>query len=355
MRYVDSNTLSYQLFEFINSGLHNSIQANEPMITDLKTFSTICENPDPALISAIKHLINSFLGSIYPYDSTINKIDIPVSVISMVFAIYNCLAIKDLQKEDEPDHVFEFTQSLIKSIPYSNDLIDALCFHSIVQLASKKNNLLSLKQKQLFSQCINSNSVSKLVLINYLLPVDLCHIAKELIPEWKESEINSNLPQKNDWINDVEKLLDDKHLNRWLIHEWLKLPLCLESCRNTGLVLEALRQKGNHKSFILDFYESCVYYHKNSQTVFDIYGALNTTEKLLSAPGTNKLSRKLNIKGQEYYIQFEPLMKLLNENQNVPNRCQHVHKDIISLILRLQTLDKYIPRKGKNKIVFGPM
>jgi len=352
MHYVNANTLCCELFEFLNSGLQGHIAVNKPMITDDETFLSVYNNPDPNLVSAVKNCINILLESIYPHDSKIDEINFPVTVIGMLFAVYNCLAVKTIQNDDDSDYVFDFTQNIIKSIPPADNTIDWLCYHSIVQLAAKQSLAFSSKQKQLFAQCINSNSLSKLVLIDHFLPYDLYDLASELIPDWKKPYIDSNLKKKGSWINHVEKILDDKYLNRWVIHEWLKLKISLNTCRNTGLILESLRRKGIHNSFILDFYESCVYF-SNDKSIFDIYGALDTTETLLSAPGANKLARKLNLKGHEYYIQFLPLMKMMDDKKSAPCRSKNLNKKIISIIMRLQGFYTYLVKEGEHKTIFG--
>ncbi|KPA18886.1 hypothetical protein MHK_000892 [Candidatus Magnetomorum sp. HK-1] len=354
MHERDVNTLSYELFEFINSGQKGRLDFNTPIIANEQTLSSIYKNPHPDLMASIRQCSNAFIRSIYPYGLHMDQIHIPVAIIGLALCVYNCMALKKTQNEDKPDPAFDFTQALIQTLPTADDLSTALCYHSIINIAAPQSRYFDSLQKHLFTQCINLNALSQMALINISMPYDLYELACELLPEFKKPDMASNEKTNHKWINRIETLLNDTHMYRWIIHQWINLPHCLETSRNTGLVMETIRRRGKHQHFILDFYESCIYYHKKASSAYDLYSALNDTKTLLSSPGANKASRKLNLKGQEYFLQFIPLLEMTIEQKAIPSRSKKLFKEIASIFKGAQNLYKYIPDTGGHKIQFNP-
>jgi len=180
-------------------------------------------------------------------------------------------------------------------------------------------------------------------------------LAEELIPEWHQPDQTGPLITYDQWYTMVHALLNDTYINRWIIHQWLDLPTCVESCRNTGLVLESIRRKGDHTAFILDFYESCLYYHMYHKSSYDLFNILEICESLLTVPGANKATQQLNRKGQAYFLQFIPLLEMTHSHQSIPSRTPHIYSKMRAMGLRSQELYKYIPNASGHQIQFSPL
>jgi hypothetical protein len=350
-----ANTVAYALFSLMTSDPKEYLSVNGAMIPQKKVLESLYNNPPPDLITAIGHCCTTLLTSIYAHHPKGDAPHIPVTIIGLALAVHNCMAIHPKMDQSIIDQSVSFTQALIQSIPRAKDVYTSLCYHAIIRIGERQINHFDPLQKELFIKCVNLNPLSQLLLIHHAIPPPVQSLACELIPEFEKN--HNDCPaqkQDNQWIAQVETLLDDIWIRRWMLHQWINCPQSLESSRNIGLILETLRRHGDYQDFILDFYESCMYYQGINKSSFDLFDALSTCKTYLSTPGASKASRHFNLKGHEYFVLFMPLMELTIENNQIPSRSRHLANEVAALVMASKELYRYMPESGGHAIEFSP-
>ena len=348
------NTFAYELFSFITSDSKEYLAFHRPVIPQKETLEALYNNPPPDLIASISQCRTGMLQSIYPNNPPEPEPQIPVTIIGLAIAVYNCVAVNKKMDKALIEPAVSFTKALIQSIPLAKDIYTSLCYHSIIRICERQIAHFDSLQKDLFIQCINLNPVSQMVFIHLAMPSHVKALACELIPDFEKNSGSCPKIKDAQWIEQVETLLDDTCIYRWIIHQWINLPQSLESSRNIGLILETLRRRGKYEGFILDFYESCLYYQQINPSSYDLFDALNRCKTYLSTPGANKASRHFNIKGHEYFILFIPLLEITIKAGQTPCRSKHLANEMAALVMMSKELYRYMPETGGNAINFSP-
>ncbi len=116
--------------------------------------------------------------------------------------------------------------------------------------------------------------------------------------------------------------LADPAIARWVRNQWLHISETRLSCRNIGLILEALRPKDELYDFILEFYEAYDYFAarhpsgKGPRKRF--WPVLEETENLLRVAGDSEAAIRINRRGNEYFLKFRPLVEIIRQEKRKP-------------------------------------
>ena len=109
------------------------------------------------------------------------------------------------------------------------------------------------------------------------------------------------------------------------------------ACRNLGLLLEALRRRGDQRAIILEFYEAFDYF-RAEQVADPLYGTirrwplLDPIERLLRAGGDSEAAIQLNRRGNEYFLLFRPLLDIIIAERGLPRDYYHLTPDLIQAL-----------------------
>src|SRR5262249_11969223 len=137
----------------------------------------------------------------------------------------------------------------------------------------------------------------------------------------------------------LEQAVIAKHLRRC----WLALPDTYLACRNLGLLLEALRRRGDQQAIILEFYEAFDYFR--AERIADPWHGtirhwplLDHIERLLRAEGESEAAILLNRRGNEYFQMFRPLLEIVIAERGLPHDYYHLTPDLIHALRPLLDL-----------------
>ena len=163
---------------------------------------------------------------------------------------------------------------------------------------------------------------------------------------WWKSRIENPGPwaNLNDWLPTLALLLEQPVIVHHLHRRWLSMPETLLACRNLGLLLEALRRRGDQRVLILEFYEAFNYF-RATQVVDPWYSKprrrwplLDHIERLLRATGDSEAAIQLNRRGNEYLFLFHPLLKIIIAEHGLPRDYYHLTPDLILALRPLLSL-----------------
>jgi hypothetical protein len=126
-----------------------------------------------------------------------------------------------------------------------------------------------------------------------------------------------------------------------------------------GLLLEALRQRGDQRAIILEFYEAFDYF-RAEQIADPWHGTirhwplLDHIERLLRADGDSEAAIQLNRRGNEYFLLFRPLLEIIITEHGLPRDYNHLKLDLIQALRSLLplTTEAQIPRPQLQNVEF---
>jgi hypothetical protein len=210
---------------------------------------------------------------------------------------------------------------------------------------------------------IERSPLTALCALDVHTPSALEPLAAELLPGWKTDDRPADVwSNSEDWLETVTALLDDERIARWARHRWLALPESRLACRNTGLLLEALRRRrngeGDHRDLILAFYEGYDYFHGETRTTawgdaVRVWPLLTRMEKLLTVDGDGELmaevALRVNRRGNEYFLKFRPLLEQVTTEGGMPADYPQLTLD---LVLALRALVPYTTEAARQRMSF---
>jgi hypothetical protein len=360
---VDKPTLEEALFHFLLSGHDGRPQAPQPLVAEQTTLRELYAAPHPDLCEALRHCLDALLVEMEPDPGQEGAIGAPVSVLAVALAAHNCLGSTSLLPQGEQaknaELVLGFTAALIETVPPADEYNTALAYHAVLRSIAGIMPELGLKWDELLHALIDRSPLTALWALDAHMPAALDELATELLPGWRvlRQAQPSVWRNGNEWWGIVWQLLAKSHIRQWLRHRWLLMPETRQACRNVGLVLEALRRQGDHRDFILEFYAAYDYFRAQTrpdawQGWVRFWPILETIEKLLRTPGDNEAAIRVNRWGNEYFLKFLSLMKIVIEEGGIPSDYMKLSRGFVVTQRRL--LD-YVTYGMQRQIAFGPV
>jgi hypothetical protein len=335
--------LEEALFHFLVSVRDGQPSATRPLITDRDTLDMLYTAPHPDLYDALRHCLDAFLVELGPDPGAWDTVDVPVEALGMALAALNCLS-GEAGEQEVRDPVSEFTAALIATLPPARERDAALAYHAVLRglpealAASNPSSQLAQSprspsqpaaqrpQGRLFHALIERSPLTALSALDMHTPAALEPLAAELLPGWDPGDQPADVWfSPEDWLKTMAALLDDERIARWACHRWLALPETRPACRNTGLLLEALRRRDDdaaHRDLTLAFYECYDYFRGEMRTNawgerVRAWSIVTRMEKLLTVSGDDELTAeaalRVNRRGNEYFLMFRPLLKIVAE------------------------------------------
>lgn len=356
----DKSLLEEQLFSFLLSVRNGKPQATKPMIADHSTLQSLCTEPHPDLKEALRHCLDTFLVELSSDPAQWGELQIPASAFGFALAFHNSLsqtAAAQINREEKKiNPVKEFTSALFATLSPAYEKDTALVYHALLQGISAILSRLKIAQSEWLHELVEFSPLTMLQTLDVHTPIGLYALASELLPGWKGIE----LPQRKawhslaEWVNVVVMLLDDPKIARWLRHCWIAMPETRQSSRNIGLVIEALRRKGNHQGFIWEFYEAYDYLSAKMQPdewsgQKRVWPLLQTIEKLLRISGDDEMTLKINRQGNEFFLKFRPLVEMIIAANGIPSEYKLLSRGFVQT---LRPLLNYVTERGHQRITF---
>lgn len=345
-----------RLFYFLRSLRDGRPQAGQPLLVDADTLAALYASPQPALVEVLRHCLDNFLVELGPNPASWGSLDLSPALWGVALALHNCLVpglyfasvnfetsprAETAAQSSQGTHltpVAEFTAALIDTLPPAQTLAENLAYHALLRQPAEALPYLPAGQAALLQALLNRIPLSAIYNLHHYTPPALTPLAAELLPGWRTRR-SDYAPWTNPaaWLAGVALLLDRPALAAYVRRRWLSLAETRPACRNLGLLLEALRRTGNHRNFILEFYEA--YEYTYAETSRDAWGharrywpVLATIERLLHAgrevdPAHETAlaaALRLNRHGNEYFLKFYPLVHLIIAEGRPPTDYNHL-------------------------------
>ncbi|HEY6190517.1 MAG TPA: hypothetical protein VIW80_22895 [Pyrinomonadaceae bacterium] len=350
--------LEEKLFRFLLTVRDERPQASTALIAEEATLREICSATHPHLSQAFNHCIIALLIEM---DADVDALNAPAQVFGLALAINNCIAPARWEQlgtnEDEAPLYDEFTEALIDALPVARTKNAALAYHAVLRGTSNAAARISAERASFIHALIERSPLTALWSLDVHTPSALEALAAELLPGWKMKQNSAAYGWRNDgaWLKTVAMLLRDERIARWVRRRWLSMPETRQACRNTGLLLEALRRRGDSRAFILDFYEAYDYFRartraerRRGQKRF--WPILEEIEKLLRASGEHDAAIEINRRGNEYFLKFHPLVETVIAENGVPADYAHLSREFIQ---SLRPLLAFVTESTRQRLSFG--
>jgi len=378
---AEKTALERALFDFLISVRDGRPRADRPVITERETLQALYTAPHPDLCEVLRHCLDAFLVELTPDSSVWGTVKAPSAALGVALAGMNWLSanggrqrgrvtVDQEEEETSRDPVGEFTAALLATLPPARERDSALAYHAVLRglpaLLSVSNPTAAQRspaRDRLFHALIERSPLTALWAVDLYTPAALDPLAVELLPGWDPENRPADVwGGAEAWLETVTGLLRDPRLARWARHRWLALPETRPACRNTGLLLEALRRQDDVTStnwdLLLAFYEC--YDHFRGETRKNAWGEpvrvwplLTRMEKLLTVGGDDELlsaaALRVNRRGNEYFLKFRSLLELVVEEGGLPEAYPHLTLDFV---LTLRRLVRYTTTEARQQIKF---
>ena len=356
---ASKQSVEEHLFHFLCTVCHDRPQATTPLLVETETLHAFYIDPPPNLIVALQHCLDQFLVELGPDAACWGTLDLPTTVLGIALAAHNCLcplpAIPVVQ-----DAVLSFTTALIDTLPPARTLAEMLVYHTLLRHTVESLAVASEERAILIQALLNRSPLSAAYNLHLHTPPVLTALAADIWPWWK-SRIAHPAPWANldDWLQPLALLLAQPVIATLLRRRWLSMPETLPASRNLGLLLEALHRRGDQRAIILEFYEAFDYFC--AEAVADpwygtirCWSLLNHIERLLRADGDSEAAIQLNRRGNEYFLLFSPLLKIIIAEHGLPRDYYHLKPDLIQALRSLLTFttETQIPRPQLHNVEF---
>ena len=329
------------LFHFLCAVCNDCPQATTPLLVETETLHAFYTDPHPDLLVALQHCLDQFLVELGPDATYWGPLDLSTTVLGLALAVYNCHC---PASPAEADPALTFTSALIDTLPPARTLSEMLVYHALLRHTVESLSDLSPERAALLQALLNRNPLSAAYSLHLHTPPPLTELGKNLWPWWKSPAVHP-APWANldDWLQSIALLLAQPTIATHLRRRWLSMPETFLASRNLGLLLEALRQRGDQRAFILEFYEAFDYF-RATQVADPWYGTirhwpiLDHIERLLHADGESETAIQLNRRGNEYFLLFRPLLAIIITEHSLPRDYYHLQPDFILALRSLLTL-----------------
>jgi hypothetical protein len=357
---ADQPTVEEALFRYLSSVRAGAPRADRPVVVDRETLRALYASPHPDLVEALRHCVDAFLVEAGPDPASWGTVEVAPGTLGVALAGLNCLTpmppppvVEDAEEAQSPrDPVGDFTAALIATLPPARTRDAALAYHAVL-----RGTRPSPDRARLFHALLERSPLTALDALELHTPRVLNAIAADLLPGWRpDGHPGGDVWASGDgWLDAAARLLDDERLARWLRHRWLALPDTRPACRNLGLLLEALRRRGDHRDLLLQFYEAYDYFRGQRRPdgwggTVRVWPVLPTIEKLLRTPGDSEAAMRVNRWGNEMLLLFRPLIEIVVAEGVVPTDYAHLSREFV---LALRPLLDYATESGRQQIEFG--
>jgi hypothetical protein len=356
--------LEEALFRFLLTVRDNRPQASAAWAIKEGKLAKICADPHPDLRAAFAQCVEALLVEIDSERSARGKIKVPGTVFGLALAVNNCLAPLMPQKfgmeTGEASFYDEFTQALVAAVPLARDAEAALAYHAVLRGTTGAVPLLSDERAKLMRALIERSPLTALCALDVHTPSAVETIAAELLPGWKSENqsILNGWSNADAWLETIGVLLRDERIARWVRQRWLVMPETRRACRNTGLLLEALRRRGTSRAFILEFYESYDYFRAQTREgekfgrAQRFWPILDEIEKLLRTDGESEAALQINRRGNEYFQKFRPLVETVIAENGVPTDYALLSREFVR---SLRPLLAFVTEGARQRLSFGAL
>jgi hypothetical protein len=349
---ASKSALEQNLFAYLRTVAGDAPQAGTPLLVEPGVLHALYAHPTRLLREALRYCVDAFLVTVHPDPATWGEVTAPVEALSLALAVHNALA---LGAADSDQPAIAFTVALLEALPPARDLAAALAYHAVLRGLSATNTPAGL-----WPALLERSPLTALTALDTHLPVALEALAVELLPGWRPRErLSYEVACKPEaWITTVTGLLAEPRLARWLRLRWLALPETRPTCRNLGLLLEALRRHGGQQDVILPYYADYAYFRaaplaNGWKPAARHWPLLDEITRLLCAAGVDELTAEaalqLNRRGNEAFLLFRALLEIVTEAWPLPDY-PHIKGDFVMV---LRGLVDYMTETARQGLVFG--
>ena len=351
------------LFRFLLTLRDNRAQSTMALVAAPATLREIYAAPHPQLKEAFGHCLTALLIEVDSETTAQEKMNVPAPIFGLALAVNNCLAPNVGEQRaagrgaSEPEEADAFTEALVDTLRPARSLNVALAYHALLRGASDAVARLSAARAELMHALIERSPLTALSNLDVHTPSALEALAAELLPGWQVKNKSAAYGWKDDdaWLKTVVKLLGNERIARWVRRRWLVMPETRHSCRNIGLLLEALRRRGEHRAFILDFYEAYDYFRAQArahqwQSGERFWPVLEEIEKLLRVGGESDAAIQINRRGNEYFLKFRALVETVIAENGIPTDYALLSREFIQT---LRPLLAFVTEGTRQRLSFG--
>jgi hypothetical protein len=348
--------LEEKLFRFLLTVRDNRPQASAALVADEATLREITAAPHPDLCAAFGHCLSALM---IETGSDVDGMNAPALVFGLALAVNNCIAPirwEQLGANDEESPLYdEFTEALIAALPVARTTKAALAYHAVLRGTHGAVTRVSAQRATLIHALVERSPLTALWSLDAHTPSALESLAAELLPGWKvkQNSLAHGWQSDDAWLKTVAGLVKDKRIARWVRRRWLMMPETRRACRNMGLLLEALRRRGDCRAFLLDFYESYDYFRARTRADEGrkrFWPVLEEIEKLLRASGESDAAMQINRRGNEYFLKFRPLVETVIAENGIPTDYAHLSREFIQ---SLRPLLAFTTESTRQRLSFG--
>ena len=384
MRLIKDDTI---LIETILSGFlrssadprsnYNSVfwTSNTPILCpDGEIIQYLSTSPSKELkVAWSKQIESSAIYRLLPIASK-NQIIITPSLTALAIVAYNFIKILSKATQDKKSELItlsglDYSLQLCSTIPPAADPLDGIIYDSLIEPCCKlwRKKLPETKADNSFLVALlRINPFSELKNLDLQLPAPLKYLAGSyLTHQEKENQEYTGLSEADMacdnnhqmWWLLTEKFILNPPLMRVLRDQWLSIPENSLCCMGLGIFLEELRRRGkkDFRTPILEFFEAYDYMQRHqikTDGTPDLqrktrYQRLTIIQHLLESK-----NRKLNRKGNEYFLKFRALLEIIAEEQAIPSKFRHLSREFC--LQRLAPLSALATVIGGERTAMAP-
>lgn len=324
----------------------------QPLIVDRRRLQAVYRQLSPQLAEALRQRLDALLLEFGPDTGRQPKLEIDRAVWGVALATHNCL-VPPLAEDADP--LDTYLAALIETLPPAGTASQALAYHALLDRPAALLPVLSPGRAAAMHALLARSPLTAVAHLHHHTPAPLFKLAVELLPGWGAVPDPAPGHDLGEWLEVLRPLLGESGVARHLRQRWLALPETRLSCRNLGLLLEALRRRGE-RDVLLAFYEA---YEVSAATVgtgrlgarVRRWPVLDLIGRLLSAGGTSEAAVRLNRWGNQWFLKFRPLLEIvIDEGGVVPRDYRHL---TTGLVTALQPLSKLTTEVVESTVEFG--
>jgi hypothetical protein len=346
-----------RLFQFLRTVYERNPKACGPIPLDRSALKQLCEKPDPQCVEMLRYCLDALTGEISIDEREFAECKVPSAVLCLAVAANNCLqcaAPRPAAPQTPGDDPLEaYTNALLDTIPMAASLDEILVYHCLLRDVAPGSPSLTAAMPPLMNALIGKSPLTTLTALETHKNPELQPLADELLAgrQGNDKKAKKEQDRKSGWEQALELILGNKRLARGLRRQWLDFPETRRSCRNLGLILEALRRKGNYRECILEFYEAYnrLQQDKSGNGMFPLF---ETIEEHLRTQGDGDAALRLNRWGNQYFLKFYALVEIIIAEKGVPKDFGHLTVDMAKMIGKVLPYTTYSVRR---KIEFNPV
>jgi hypothetical protein len=308
----------------------------------------------------LRQCVEAFLVELEWAPARWGALRIPASAFGVALAAHNCLIPAGLQPAETDDAsrapLDEFTAALIATLPPARERDSALAYHAVVAALLRPAGRPASGADRL-RDLLELSPLTALAALDVHTPLALHELAADLLPGWTNRAAGRERVWDNQeaWVAVIAALLAEQRVARWLRRGWLALPETRAACRNLGLVLEALRRRGRQRDVLLEFYEAYDYFCAQKRPgprggEVRVWPVLDTIETLLRTPGEHEAAIRINRRGNEYFLKFRPLLKIIIAENGLPSDYALLTPEFVQAV---RSLVNYVTEDVRQRITFG--